>query len=315
MTDIAKVADQGTGFTLTESQMKNIGTVIGAVQGEADTAQILRDALPLLGDIKTLVPEVQKVIKAAKPVIDASEDKEGWIALFDKYGSQLEGVKQIPGLKLVASPLTELIDEILELRPQGEVTDAGKDSLEVFLKGVHDSQTGIHVSYFDSSEGSNSPADEARAWILEGVDRALRGEETSLSIDEVTMSVDGQLTPDETDSENNTPPSKSSPGVQPPTGDQHSSISFDTTPDKGIPPEGSDVETAPREGEASPNSARERISVPSSVEETPVKPQDKSGHQQGMLASTGANVLFIVGVGLIIVIAGVLIVGANRRKK
>lgn len=312
MTDIAKIAEQGTGFTLTESQMKSIGSIIDTFQGgDIDPAKALSAALPLLGEMKTLMPEVQKVTTAAKPVIDASKDKEGWIALFDKYGSQIEGVKKIPGASLVAKPLVQLIDSVLGLRPQGDVTEAGKASLDRLMAGINDFQTGTHVSYF---KGEASPANEARNWIFEGVDNALNGKSEALSVAAITASVNDLPSPDTAPDEGTAPPEEDTPEIQTPAVDSPV-VPSGPSLDKPAPSPTPAPDAVPSRLDRTPSSHVVSDSSPGVKGEAVDSPNKSTQESQRVLASTGANVLLIVGFGLAVIIAGMLVAYFNRRKK
>lgn len=350
MTDIAKIAEKGTGFTLTESQMKSISEVISTIQGgNIDPAQVVKTVLPLIGDIKNLVPEVHKVVVAAKPVIDNSQDKEGWVALFSEFEPKLEGIKKVPGINIIAKPIVDIVNDVLSLKPQGEITEEGKKSFEQFMQGVTAFQSGTHVSYFKASEGQSSSADDVREWISIGVENALKGSTMHLSIDEITASISGKDIP-ATQGEENTnstpnPPVETSPIVPEisiPKPTQEAKPTQDSIPSNHIKDEsvhpGLTSENKIDLPESNPQNQTVTSNTPAPINQLPVTTDEKATDSpnpsfieetdltdstinpqpapssQKMLATTGANVFLISGLGALIALAGLFMARFNRKK-
>lgn len=188
LSDVTKIAQSDTGFSLTDEQMQSINTIISTVKGGSiDIAVLLSPALPLVQD-PSLPAGFRKITDAARPVI-AEGDKEGWIALIDEYRPTLEKVLKTPFINAIAKPVVDIINDILSLRPEGEVTEAGKASLVEFQNSVKNFQNGSHLSYFGQDNGS--PANLAREWMSEGVKNALENSSRTATVSEVTADILG----------------------------------------------------------------------------------------------------------------------------
>lgn len=311
MSDIAKIVEQGTDFTLTDAQMRSVSSIIDATRGgNVDIANLLGTALPLLQDT-SLVTEFRKITTAAEPVIK-NGDTAGWIALFDKYQAQINEIAENPLLKIMAQPAVDIIKEIISLRPEGEVTEAGKVSLAQFQEVVDNFQSGTHTSYF--TPGESNDADKARDWMFKGVENALANTTFDKTVSDITASVRGESI---SQNEHATPVATSSKVPSQTSSPTHALIhpqKQTQTPDAN--PQETTVNTE-KEQSTSVSTPHVADSQPQQQAHRSNVEENASLKQNTLLAKTGANVLIILTVGVLALIMGfaVYMFSSNRTKK
>lgn len=311
MSDIAKIVEQGTDFTLTDAQMRSVSSIIDATRGgNVDIANLLGTALPLLQDT-SLVTEFRKITTAAEPVIK-NGDTAGWIALFDKYQAQINEIAENPLLKIMAQPAVDIIKEIISLRPEGEVTEAGKVSLAQFQEVVDNFQSGTHTSYF--TPGESNDADKARDWMFKGVENALANTTFNKTVSGITADVRGGSVPQ---NQHTTPvathsktasqtPSPTTAMTQP----QKQTQTQGANPQSTTASIGKEQDTTVSTSHNADLQSQQQTHNSNVEENTPAK-------QNTLLAKTGANVLIILIVGVLLLIMGfvVYMFSSNRTKK
>ena len=311
ISDIANIVEHGTDFKLTDAQMRSLNSVITAASGgNINIPNLLDTALPLLQDA-SLVAEFRKITTVAEPVIK-NGDTEGWIALFDKYQAQINEIAGNPLLKIMAPTVVDIFKEIISLRPEGKVTEAGKASLDQFQEAIKDSQNGTHTSYF--APGGNTDADKARDWMLKGVENALANTTFDKTVSDITASVRGESV---SQNEHATPVATSSKVPSQTSSPTHALIhpqKQTQTPDAN--PQETTVNTE-KEQSTSVSTPHVADSQPQQQAHRSNVEENASLKQNTLLAKTGANVLIILTVGVLALIMGfaVYMFSSNRTKK
>ena len=311
MSDIANIVEHGTDFTLTDAQMRSLSSVITAASGgDIDIPNLLDIALPLLQDA-SLVTEFRKITTVAEPIIK-NGDTEGWIALFDNYQPQVDALIENPLLKIMAPPVVDIIKEIISLRPEGEVTEAGKASLDQFQESIKDSQNGTHTSYF--APGGNTDADKARDWMFKGVENALANTTFDKTVSDITDSVRGESV---SQNERTVPvaanpknPSQTPSPTHVKTHPQKQTQTPDANPQETTENTGKEQRNSISTPHVADSQHQQQTHSSSDEENAPFK-------KNALLAKTGANVLIILAVGVLILIMGfaVYMFSSNRTKK